>query len=73
MQSHEAWLLDDHEALVDTIEMGSMLSAYLDRWGARGYDEVAAIAIAAGRAAGYVIDREPAPDAEGCECDETEP
>lgn len=58
------WPLDDPEALADTIEMGAMLSRYLDRWGARGYDEARAVAVAAGRASGYVA----VPD-DDCECD----
>lgn len=60
----DTWPLNDGDALADTIEMGAMLSRYLDRWGPRGYDEVRAIATAAGIAGGYVA----VPD-DDCECD----
>lgn len=64
MPSADSWLLSNHDALADTIEMGAMLSRYLDRWGARGYDEARAIATAAGIAGGYVA----VPD-DDCECE----
>lgn len=54
MSDVDPWPLSDAVALAETIEMGAMLSRYLDRWGARGYDEARAIATAAGIAGGYV-------------------
>ena len=65
MPTPDTWLLDNPEAMSDTLEMASMLSRYLDRWGARGYDEARAVAVRAGIAGGYVT----APD-DDCDCDE---
>ena len=61
----DAWPMNDPEAFAETVEMGAMLSRYLDRWGARGYDEAYAIACAAGIAGGYVV----VPD-DDCNCEE---
>lgn len=64
MPNADAWLLENPEAMSDTLEMGAVLSRYLDRWGPRGYDEARAVATAAGIAGGYVA----VPD-DDCECD----
>lgn len=48
------WPLCDPDALADTLDMGAMLAAYIDRHGARGYMEARAVAVGLARDAGYL-------------------